>query len=163
VHAQGRFAAAACGCGCCSFGPRREVQGARRSESRAAGVEEGELKGLSAMEASGHGGFASKRPWREKQRGLEQGAPNEGAVPGLGERPALEGEGGRALSAGLEMGSCINGERALDISGGSEQWQVEKCRHWAAIFGVFWFFRILVAAQNIFLDLHSTIVVQNLK
>jgi hypothetical protein len=38
---------------------------------------------------------------------LEQGAPNGGAVLGLGERPALEGEGGRALSAGLEMGSCV--------------------------------------------------------
>jgi hypothetical protein len=115
------------------------VQGAGRSGSRAARVEEGELKGLSAMEASGHGGFASRRPWREKQRGLEQGAPNGGAVPGLGKRPAL-GEGCRALSAGLEMGSCINGERALDMSGGSEQWQVEKCQHWAAIFGVFCLF-----------------------
>jgi hypothetical protein len=116
------------------------VQGAGRSGSRAAGVEEGELKGLSAMEASGHGGFASRRPWREKQRGLEQGAPNGGAVPVLGEHPALEGEGDRALSAGLEMESCINGERALDMSGGSEQWQVEKCRHWAAIFGIFCLF-----------------------
>jgi hypothetical protein len=94
---------------------------------------------------------------------LEQGAPNGGAVPGLGERPALEGEGGRALSAGLEMGSCINGERALDMSGGSEQRQVEKCRHWAAIFGAFFLFSILVSAQNIFLDLHSTIVVQNMR
>ena len=107
MHAQGRFAAAACGRGRCSSGPRWEVQRAGRSGSQAAGVEEGELKGPSAMEASGHGGFASRRPWREKQRGLEQGAPNGGAVPGLGKRPALEGEGGRALSAGLEMGSCV--------------------------------------------------------
>jgi hypothetical protein len=103
MHTQGRFAAAACGCGYCSSRPRREVQGAGRSGSQAAGVEEGELRGLSAMEASGHGGFASRRPWREKQRGLEQGAPNGGAIPGLGERLALEGEGGRALSAGLEI------------------------------------------------------------
>jgi hypothetical protein len=28
--------------------------------------------------------------------------------------------GGRALSAGLEMGSCINGERALDMPANSE-------------------------------------------
>jgi hypothetical protein len=26
------------------------------------------------------------------------------------------------------------------MSGGSEQWQVEKCRHWAAIFDVFCLF-----------------------
>jgi hypothetical protein len=138
--------------------------GAGRSGSRAAGVEEGELKGLSAMEASGHGGFASRRPWREKQRVLEQGPSNEGAVPGLGERPALEGEGGRALSAGLEMASCINGERELwtcQVAVSSGRWKnVDIGRAFLAFSACF---RILVAAQNIFFDLHSTIVVQNLK
>jgi hypothetical protein len=68
---EGHGPEAACGRDCCSSGPRWEVQGAGRSGSRAAGVEEGELKGLSTTEVGGHGGFASRRPWREKQRGLE--------------------------------------------------------------------------------------------
>jgi hypothetical protein len=47
--------------------------------------------------------------------------------------------------------------------GGSEQWQVEKCGHWAAILAFSACFRTLVAVEDLFLDVHYTIVVQNLR
>jgi hypothetical protein len=60
------------------------------------------------------------------------------SCPGARGAPCARRRRGQSSECRTRDGElCINGERALDMSSDSEQWQVQKCRHWAAIFGVF--------------------------
>jgi hypothetical protein len=111
-------ASSGAGSGCCSPGEESQLEWC--------------AQGSLVMELDGSASCCGLRAWSEDC--------SHGEAAGLllaGEQGQDEPKEGGWLLWSMGEDSCLNGERALDMSDSSEKWQVWQDQHWVVVFVLF--------------------------